>query len=122
MTEHPFERYRPSYLRKSYPREAFPVHGENGALALLRRFGLPLHYGEPSRAIAFRDQTGWARCICAFFPKVGYSINLHINKYISHVGHGCRIVTFPNLRIANQHYDVLYTMRCRAEKFRGEGL
>jgi len=122
MTAHPFDSYRPYYLRKSYPREPFPVHGEMGAWQLLKNFGLPLQYGEPSGAIAFRDPTGWVRCICAFFPKVGYSINLHINKHVSHVGNGCRIVTFPNRRIADEHAAVLYRMRCRSGKYRGEGL
>jgi hypothetical protein len=122
VTAHPFDTYRPSYVRKSYPREPFPVHGEKGAWQLLKNFGLPLHYGEPSKAAAFRDMTGWVRCICAFFPKVGYSINLHINKHVSHIAKGCRIVTFPNARVAAEHAAVIYNMRCRSENYRGEDL
>lgn len=122
MTAGPLDDYRPSYLRKSYARESFPIDGPQGALALLRKFGLPHTYGPPSQAVVFRDETGWARCISAYFPSVRYCINLHINRHISHVGFSPMGRTFANLAESSRHRDVIYRMRCRAERFRGEGL
>lgn len=86
MTDSPLANFRPAYLRKSYPRETYPVEGEKGALALFQRFGLPDYMGLPTEAIAFRDETGWVRSICALFPEFGSILELRLCRHHSHVG------------------------------------
>ena len=113
--------YRPSFLRKSYPREAFPVDGPNGAHAIFQQFGLPDYMGKPTDAIAFRDQTGWVRSICALFPEFGSILELRICRHVSHIGEDL-FRTFPTHRLWWQHNMRRSAMSKRAREYRGEDL
>lgn len=78
-------RYRPYYLLKRHLREDFPIDGDKGARAVMRRMGLPAEFGAPSEAVCFRDpQDNRVRAISAFYPVVGQIVDLHINRHVSH--------------------------------------
>jgi hypothetical protein len=122
MTALRLKDYRPPYLRKSYPREAYPINGLRGAAHVIGVFGLPVEFGLPTEAIGFRDEKGKLRCICAYYPTAGIIMDLRINKHISSLAH--RRSATPMEHDVGLRVNPTLTGRLNwnARNFRGEGL